>query len=397
MKSAVMYAILAIIFMATGCQEFNEDAETGSTLLPVSTHNALPESEQVVSTPADATGQQNQTQVPEESHYEAPPKCHWPSPIYGGIFPTNLINWSADGLLIVDLREALSGSNDFDESIVTNQSTLIPFATMGQAVTIYQNNGAWEIHAEDQADHKAILVLQTVYGLEMATMSDGTFVTVASDSNLPTLNFIYNDHVPPGLDIMAMQLGSTFGGFHSSYDSQWIAYTNSENRDDWDIYVVREDYSDQRQLTGTSGCDWWPVWSPNNQQIAFLSGWEGESNIFLVSANGEGAKQVTNLPGTNFQMSWSPNGQRIAFVSSVYDDEQRSVKQDIYLVNSDGTHLVQLTDTATEHEANPIWSPDGEYILYETYNIRDKNLWTIDLLKVDGSNRTRLITLTPWN
>ncbi|MBI3961561.1 MAG: PD40 domain-containing protein, partial [Deinococcus sp.] len=50
--------------------------------------------------------------------------------------------------------------------------------------------------------------------------------------------------------------------------------------------------------------------------------------------------------------TWSPDGTRLAFSASA--DGQ----SDLYVVNTDGTDLVQLTNDPFE-DRGPAWSPDG--------------------------------------
>lgn len=69
---------------------------------------------------------------------------------------------------------------------------------------------------------------------------------------------------------------------------------------------------------------------------------------------------------------WSPNGEWIVF-STLYAIGFNNVSQ-IYVMRSDGTHRVQVTD----HEfgsQNPTWSPDGLYIAYDF----NGSIYTLDV------------------
>jgi TolB protein len=54
---------------------------------------------------------------------------------------------------------------------------------------------------------------------------------------------------------------------------------------------------------------------------------------------------------------WSPDGSRLAFIRATGD------ATDIHVMSSEGTDVVQLTDDAA-FDTFPIWSPDGETILF---------------------------------
>ncbi|MDQ2905860.1 MAG: S9 family peptidase [Chloroflexota bacterium] len=61
-----------------------------------------------------------------------------------------------------------------------------------------------------------------------------------------------------------------------------------------------------------------PRWSPDGQQLAFISvqeGDKGKPQLYVLPAAGGEAKQVCMMPNGVSDMEWSPDGSRIAFVS----------------------------------------------------------------------------------
>ena len=61
--------------------------------------------------------------------------------------------------------------------------------------------------------------------------------------------------------------------------------------------------------------------------------------------------------------SVSPDGKRIAFVLRSTDLEANRGRTDLWLVNSDGSGLRQLTHSP-EGEAQPVWAPDGQSLFF---------------------------------
>lgn len=71
-------------------------------------------------------------------------------------------------------------------------------------------------------------------------------------------------------------------------------------------------------------------------------------------------------------------------------ESNRTGDWDIYRMNPDGTHIVNLTHSATS-EGDAAWSPDGKLIAFESD--RDGNL---EIYTMDGSDGQHLVRLTYW-
>src|SRR5574341_974563 len=97
-----------------------------------------------------------------------------------------------------------------------------------------------------------------------------------------------------------------------------------------DIYVMHSNGSGLVRLTNDSAIDWIPSWSPNRQQIAFVSRRDGNDEIYVMNSDGSGQTRLTNNPATDTFPSWSPDGSKIIFSS--YRDGSYA---EIYNMNPD--------------------------------------------------------------
>ena len=122
-----------------------------------------------------------------------------------------------------------------------------------------------------------------------------------------------------------------------------------------EIYVMDSDEGNQKRLTANQAEDTKPAWSPDGQQIAFVSNrGDGRRQIYVMNADGSHPKKLTDTVD-NTDPSWSPDGGKIAFTS-----RPGGWGAHIALMDADGHNVFRLTDGQ-----EPSWSPDGQKIAFE--------------------------------
>ena len=68
-----------------------------------------------------------------------------------------------------------------------------------------------------------------------------------------------------------------------------------------------------------------------NRLIAFVSSQDGNSEIYVMNADGSDIRNLTNNPAYDGNPTWSPDGSKIAFESD------RNGNLDIFVMNADGS------------------------------------------------------------
>jgi Tol biopolymer transport system component len=72
----------------------------------------------------------------------------------------------------------------------------------------------------------------------------------------------------------------------------------SNREGNWDIYTIGVDGQNLQRLTDDEGSDGLPVWSPDGQQIAFVTNRDGTWAMWAMTATGEQRRQLFSLNGS---------------------------------------------------------------------------------------------------
>ncbi len=132
-------------------------------------------------------------------------------------------------------------------------------------------------------------------------------------------------------------------------------------------------------------------------------GWDYDRHYEIYQANADGTAIVnlTNSDGYDAEGSYSTDGSKILFASNrnAYNrtltqaeqklfDEDSAYFMDLYIMDSDGTNVKQLTHSPG-YDGGPFFSPDDSQVVWRRFNPdgMSAEIWTMD---IDGGNQRQL-------
>lgn len=163
------------------------------------------------------------------------------------------------------------------------------------------------------------------------------------------------------------------GGFDIGYgfsrDGTHVLYASFDSNGHGVLYSVRSDGTGRVRL---SPRPWFVIdlgyfdrvgadWSPDGSRAVFAAFIPsvGKTGLFVVNANGTGLHRIAPLAVGAISAQWSPRGNAITFTSCCR-------RFQVFVVQASGHDLRQLTyATNGSQSLTPVWSPDGQQILFQ--------------------------------
>jgi len=98
-----------------------------------------------------------------------------------------------------------------------------------------------------------------------------------------------------------------------------------------------------------------PRWSPDSTAIAFHSGASGNTDVWVIKADGTGLRRLTSSPYTDSTPTWSYDGPWIAFQSD-RPDGTGSTDFDIWITRADGSGSTRQLTTSPRNDFGPAFA-----------------------------------------
>ena len=122
-----------------------------------------------------------------------------------------------------------------------------------------------------------------------------------------------------------------------------------------------------KDLGWTLGVEWL-----RDGKIIYGSTASGKEDVWLMNADGSDQKQLTTTPGANFEPTVSDDGRTVVYVSKAAD-----ATQNLWKMNLDNGAHAQLTNG--NFDLRPDISPDGRWVVYMSVIQDSPTLWKIPI------------------
>lgn len=160
----------------------------------------------------------------------------------------------------------------------------------------------------------------------------------------------------------------------------FVSESGAKNQRVKRLAIMDQDGANVRFLTDGSDLVLTPRFSPNRQEITYMSFGEGEPRVYLLQLETGQREIVGNFPGMTFSPRFSPDGQKV--IMSLQQDGNAN----IYAMDLRSRATTRLTST-TAIDTSPSFSPDGARVVFESDRGGRQQLY---VMNGDGSNQQRI-------
>lgn len=182
--------------------------------------------------------------------------------------------------------------------------------------------------------------------------------------------------------IIADAIYERITGEKGYFDTRIVFVSESGSKTDrkHQLAIMDQDGANVRMLTNTSNIVLTPRFSPNRQEITYMSFEGDQPRVYMLQLETGQREVVGNFPGMTFAPRFSPDGQRV--IMSL----QEGGNANIYTMDLRSRTTTRLTSTAAI-DTSPSYSPDGKRIVFESDRGGRQQLY---VMNSDGSGQTRI-------
>jgi len=172
----------------------------------------------------------------------------------------------------------------------------------------------------------------------------------------------------PGGAVRVTQFG-TSALSHPSWapdNNQLVLASNYDG--DLELWTLTQDGKNQKQITNNDFIDRDPAWSPKGDVIVYASeqangGGNNQLQLFSITPDGKTITQLTSAGGSSYTPAWSPDGSRIVFASD------RNGDSDIFVMDANGQNYSLITNDGSissngAEDRIPSFNPVGQMLIF---------------------------------
>ena len=147
------------------------------------------------------------------------------------------------------------------------------------------------------------------------------------------------------------------------------------------LAIMDQDGANVRYLSNGKSIVLTPRFSPNRQEITYMSYESGQPRVYLLQIETGQRELVGNFPGMTFAPRFSPDGQKV--IMSLLRDDGNS---NIFAMDLRSRATTRLTNS-TAIDTSPSYSPDGSKIVFTSDRGGRAQIY---VMGADGSGQTRI-------
>jgi Tol biopolymer transport system component/DNA-binding winged helix-turn-helix (wHTH) protein len=151
--------------------------------------------------------------------------------------------------------------------------------------------------------------------------------------------------------------------------SQFLIGQFKRRDDEMPLWLWPVQGGEPRRLGQATGHD--PAWSPDGTQIVFVRG----QNLYSVRRDGTQLRQLAHIEGYPHAPAWSPDGETIRFTVDLGEYGTPSIWQ--ISTDGNGVHPLLPGGTPPSNQSAGNWTADGKYFLFSGCEQYECNLWAM--------------------
>nr|WP_094076565.1 Tol-Pal system beta propeller repeat protein TolB [Notoacmeibacter marinus] len=147
------------------------------------------------------------------------------------------------------------------------------------------------------------------------------------------------------------------------------------------LAIMDQDGANLRYLTKGGQIVLTPRFSPNRQEVTYMSYADGQPRVYLLQLETGQRELIGNIPGMSFAPRFSPDGSKV--VMSIGRQDGNS---DVFTMDLSSRTMQRLTDT-NAIDTSPSYSPEAGQIVFTSDRGGPSQIYKMN---ADGSGQTRI-------